>query len=97
MPHPKASSIRCVGGGVVQVAYVWAKRAGQRARSRCGEGQGAGGNRYSGSAGRWGRKLGQNFARTPNTKLRPASGAMSFSTDVDTRISSFSRFFASTK
>ena len=39
----------------------------------------------------------QNFARTPNVTFRPGSGAMSLSSDVDRRMSSFSRFFAETK
>lgn len=55
-----------------------------------------GSNCRAGSAGHR-CKAGQNLARTPNTILRPGSGAMSFSSEVDMRMSSFSRFFASTK
>ncbi len=39
----------------------------------------------------------QNFARTPNVMFRPGSGAISFSSDVDSRMSSFSKFFTDTK
>jgi len=53
-------------------------------------------------AWRTGRQYGaaadrQNFARTPNVMFRPGSGAMSLSSDVDRRMSSFSKFFAERK